>query len=83
MLGELIAGYQQRLDAMPAERGRAEGLVDQALRSTAILEVLHAERVALIRLWDEGQIDDDVLRTLQRELDLEESRVHTGSAVVH
>jgi monovalent cation/hydrogen antiporter len=84
MFGELIAGYQQRLDAMPAEREkRAQGLVDQARRSDAILEVLQAERVALIRLWDEGQIDDKVLRTLQRELDLEESRVHTGSIVVH
>jgi monovalent cation/hydrogen antiporter len=84
MFGELIAGYQQRLDAMPAEREkRVQGLVDQARRSDAILEVLQAERVALIRLWDEGQIDDEVLRTLQRELDLEESRVHTGSIVVH
>ena len=84
MLGELIAGYQQRLDAMPAEREkRVQGLVDQARRSDAILEVLQAERAALIRLWDEGQIDDEVLRTLQRELDLEESRVHTGSIVVH
>jgi len=84
MLGELIAGYQQRLDAMPAEREkRMQGLVDQARRSDAILEVLQAERAALIRLWDEGLIDDEVLRTLQRELDLEESRVHTGSIVVH
>ena len=84
MLGELIAGYQQRLDAMPAEREkRMQGLVDQARRSDAILEVLQAERAALIRLWDERQIDDEVLRTLQRELDLEESRVHTGSIVVH
>jgi len=84
MLGELIAGYQQRLDAMPAEREkRMQGLVDQARRSDAILEVLQAERLALIRLWDEGQIDDEVLRTLQRELDLEESRVHTGSILAH
>ena len=84
MFGELIAGYQQQLDAMPAEReARVQGLVDQARRSAAILEVLQAERVALIRLWDEGRIDDEVLRTLQRELDLEESRVHTGSIVVH
>jgi monovalent cation/hydrogen antiporter len=82
--GELIAGYQQRLDAMPAEReGRVQGLVDQARRNDSILEVLQAERVALIRLWDEGQIDDEVLRTLQRELDLEESGVHMGSIVVH
>ena len=84
MFGELIANYQQRLDAMPVEREeRVQGLVDQALRSDAILAVLQAEREALIRLRDEGQIDDEVLRTLQRELDLEESRVHTGSVVAH
>jgi Na+/H+ antiporter len=83
MFGELIASYQQRLDAMPVEREeRVRGLVDQARRSDAILAVLQVERVALIRLRDEGQIDDEVLRTLQRELDLEESRVHTGSVVV-
>jgi CPA1 family monovalent cation:H+ antiporter len=33
----------------------------------------------LIRLRNEGRIDDEVLRMLQRELDLAESRVHTGS----
>jgi len=84
MFGELIAGYQQRLDAMPAEReARAQGLVDQARRSAAILDVLQTQRAALIRLWDDGRIDDEVLRTLQRELDLEESRVHTGAVAVH
>ena len=83
MLGELIAGYQRRLDAIPAEREeRPQGLVDQAKRNDAILAVLQIEREALIRLRSEGQIDDDVLRTLQRELDLEESRVHTGALVV-
>jgi Na+/H+ antiporter len=83
MFGELIASYQQRLDAIPAGREEHEvGLVDRAQRSVAILEVLHAERAALRRLWNDGQIDDDVLRTLQRELDLEESSVHTGSVVV-
>jgi Na+/H+ antiporter len=84
MFGELIASYQQRLDAMPVEREeRVQGLVDQVRRSDAILAVLRVEREALIRLRDEGQIDDEVLRTLQRELDLEESRVHTGSVVAH
>jgi CPA1 family monovalent cation:H+ antiporter len=84
MFGELIASYQQRLDAMPVEREeRVQGLVDQARRSDAILAVLQVERAALIRLRDDGQIDDEVLRTLQRELDLEESRVHTGSVVMH
>jgi Na+/H+ antiporter len=84
MFGELIAGYQQMLDAMPAEReARARGMVDQARRSAAILDVLQTQRAALLRLWDDGRIDDEVLRTLQRELDLEESRVHTGAVAVH
>jgi hypothetical protein len=68
---------------MPVEREeRVLGLVDQVRRSDAILAVLQVEREALIRLRDEGQIDDEVLRTLQRELDLEASRVHTESVVV-
>jgi len=35
---------------------------------------VRAERRAIIRLRDEGRISDDVLRTMERELDLEESR---------
>jgi monovalent cation/hydrogen antiporter len=80
MLGELTAIYQRRLDAMPAERAEsAQERVDQAQRNSAMLAVLQVEREALIQLRDEGQIDDEVLRTLQRELDLTESRIHTGS----
>jgi Na+/H+ antiporter len=80
MLGELIATYQRRLDAMPAEREeRVQGLVDQAQLSNATLGVLQVEREALIRMRNAGEIDDEVLRTLQRELDLEESRIHTSS----
>jgi CPA1 family monovalent cation:H+ antiporter len=84
MFGELIGSYQRRLDALPAEREeRAQGLVDQALRNEAILAVLQVEREALIRLRNEGRIDDEVLRTLLRELDFAESRVHTGSIIMH
>jgi monovalent cation/hydrogen antiporter len=80
MFGELIASYQRRLDAMPAEREEpAQGLVDQTRRSDAILAALQVERAVLIGLRNEGRIDDEVLRTLQRELDLAECRVHTGS----
>jgi monovalent cation/hydrogen antiporter len=80
MFGELIANYQRRLDALPAEREEpAQGLRDQARRSDAILGALQVEREVLIGLRNEGRIDDEVLRTLQRELDFAESRVHTGS----
>ena len=83
MFGELIASYQRRLDAMPAERQEpAEGLIDQARRSAAILAGLQVEREVLIGLRNEARIDDEVLRTLQRELDFAESRVHTGSMML-
>ena len=38
-------------------------------------EVLQAERSAVIRLRDQGRIDDEVLRQVERELDLEEQRL--------
>ena len=38
-------------------------------------EVLAAERSALVRLRDDGAISDDVLRRVERELDLEEARL--------
>jgi len=57
MFGELIANYQQKLDAMPVEREeRVQGLVDRARRSDAILAVLQAEREALIQMRNEGQL---------------------------
>jgi CPA1 family monovalent cation:H+ antiporter len=37
--------------------------------------VIDAEREALLRLRADGAIDDDVLRALERELDLEERRI--------
>jgi monovalent cation/hydrogen antiporter len=83
MFAELIASYQRRLDAIPAEREQpAQGLVDQVRRSHAILAALEVERQALIRLRNEERIDDEVLRTLQRELDFAESRVHLGSLML-
>jgi monovalent cation/hydrogen antiporter len=80
---ELIGSYQRRLDALPAEREEPiQGLVDHACRQEAILSVLQVERETLIRLRDEGRIDDEVMRTLQRELDLTESRMHSGSLLL-
>jgi CPA1 family monovalent cation:H+ antiporter len=38
-------------------------------------EVIEAERLAVIHLRDVGEINDDVLRRLERELDLEELRM--------
>jgi CPA1 family monovalent cation:H+ antiporter len=39
------------------------------------LEVLRVERETAIQLRDEGRINDEVLRRIERELDLTESRI--------
>lgn len=38
------------------------------------LEVIHAQRTAIISLRNRGDIGDDALRRVERELDLEELR---------
>jgi hypothetical protein len=38
-------------------------------------EALTAERTAIIKLRDQGHIDDETLRVVERELDLEEQRL--------
>lgn len=38
-------------------------------------EIIQAERAALLELRDQGQIDYEVLREMERELDLEELRL--------
>jgi CPA1 family monovalent cation:H+ antiporter len=42
---------------------------------TLKLEALRVERETAIQLRDEGRINDEVLRRLERELDLSESRI--------
>jgi CPA1 family monovalent cation:H+ antiporter len=80
-----VAGlYQMRLNALPMSRHETGvGQVDPSLRRQVMLEALQVERATLIRLRNDGQIDDEVMRTLQRELDLAESRMYTGASHVH
>ena len=81
---DLMVSYQRRLDTLPAELEESpQGLVDHARRQEAILAVLQVERETLLRLRDEDRIDDEVMRTLQRELDLAESRLHSGALLLH
>lgn len=44
-------------------------------------QVLEAERGALLRLREEGSIHDEVLHRLERELDLEEERLHLAASL--
>jgi monovalent cation/hydrogen antiporter len=80
MFSELIAMYQRRLDSLPAESEAEPRLnVDYSDRKAAMMEVLQVERDSLIRMRDDGNIDEESLRSLQYELDLTESRIHTAA----
>jgi monovalent cation/hydrogen antiporter len=74
---DLIHRYRHKLAHVSAgEEETADGL-DQAAysRLRQIAEgALEAERRTLIGLRDRGRISDDVLRTMERELDLEETQ---------
>ena len=58
----LLFGLNERFDGHVPDQ--------QQLRQ----EVLQAERAAVIGLRDHGRIDDETLRVVERELDLEEQR---------
>lgn len=74
---DLLDRYQHRLAEVDLGHGQ-DAHKDDVTFYRQIIELaegaVHAERRVIIRLRDEGRISDDVLRTMQRELDLEESR---------
>jgi Na+/H+ antiporter len=80
---ELTHRYRHRLAAVRAGNEPAVDGLDghsyATLRRIAA-GALQAERRSLIELRDEGQIGDDVVRTLEREMDLAESRYQALSA---
>jgi monovalent cation/hydrogen antiporter len=61
---------RQREQTSPGDEDR-EAIEHREIQRT----VIDAEREALLRLRAEGTIDDDVLRALERELDLDERRI--------
>jgi CPA1 family monovalent cation:H+ antiporter len=70
-----IQVYLARVDEN-AEAGNAVNARPEQTRRLR-QEILQAERTAVIRLRDQKHIDDEVLRVVERELDLEEQRLLT------
>jgi CPA1 family monovalent cation:H+ antiporter len=72
---DLTRHYSQRLASL--ERGEDEDGdgADHARHVALTLEALRVERETAIQLRDEGRINDEVLRRIERELDLNESRI--------
>jgi NhaP-type Na+/H+ or K+/H+ antiporter len=78
LLDQLRGTYAHRSEHIDRQRdpaapdGEDQELIEhREIRRT----VIDAEREALLRLRAEGAIDDDILRSLERELDLDERRM--------
>lgn len=74
IVGDLIHHYRQRLNLV--KEGGADASLKGDYREYRALarELRGVERAALTHLWSENKINDEVLRELERELDLEEAR---------
>jgi monovalent cation/hydrogen antiporter len=70
--------YEYRKRRLAARAGKAEddGYEDRSVAyQTMVREVLEAQRAELVRLRAEGTISAEVMRRLERELDLEDQRL--------
>jgi CPA1 family monovalent cation:H+ antiporter len=77
LLDQLRAAYRHRAEHFeqfsqaPVSEAEQELVEHRQIRRS----VIDAQREAVLRMRDRGVIDDDVLRTIERELDLEELRM--------
>jgi len=78
---DLTGHYSQRLADLQAGKDENGDGADHSRHMVLTLETLGVERETAIRLRDEGRINDEVLRRIERELDLTESRIATLDTV--
>src|SRR5712664_968990 len=74
---DLSHRYTRRLASLSKENSNDDGMSNQELaRYRKILgQLLHLERKTALRLRNEGRINDEVLRKIEHELDLSETRL--------
>jgi monovalent cation/hydrogen antiporter len=74
---DLAHHYRHRLASLATDASPKD-LTASNRHRTLFLEGIAVERLTAIRLRDEGRIGDSVLRRIERELDLDESRLADG-----
>lgn len=74
---DIARRYARRLASLSKEKTEDDGMSTKELeRYRAVLrELLQVERKTAVRLRNEGRINDEVLRRLEHELDLSETRM--------
>ncbi len=73
---DLIRHYRQRLDLVKQTGSHSETSETSDYRQyrTLARELRALERATLIHMWNQNKINDETLRELERELDLEDAR---------
>lgn len=80
MMDNLELGFAHRVEHLVEEEAKADGDDEDDERSehrAIVSAVINAEREAIIGLRDRGVIGDEVLRRIERELDLEQLRLES------
>ena len=72
---DLVRHYRGRMASIQPGSDDHHDAADHNHHMLLSLEALRIERETVIRLRDEGRINDGVLRSVERELDLSESRI--------
>lgn len=72
---DLTRHYSERMAKLQAGEDKDGEGAARGRHIALTLEALRVERETAIRLRDEGRINDEVLRRIERELDLSESRI--------
>jgi CPA1 family monovalent cation:H+ antiporter len=71
---DLAQHYRQRLVSLRPVPENEAALSNHDRYVELSREALRVERETVVSLWNQGRINDDVLRRIERELDLSESR---------
>jgi len=72
---ELARHYRHRLARLQPANGNTKEATDHGRYVELFREAMRIERETVVRLRDESRINDEVLRRMERELDLSESRL--------
>jgi CPA1 family monovalent cation:H+ antiporter len=80
---DLSLHYRQRLAHFQPGEGNHDDHPNHDRYAALSREALQVERETAIRLRDEGRINDEVLRRIERELDLNESTIVATSEAYH
>jgi len=74
---EISQRYAQRLATLSKESAESEGMSSKQLdrHRSLLVELIRVERKTAVRLRNEGRINDEVLRKIEHELDLSETRL--------